>query len=598
MRFAEALLDNRSRGVAVLAASTLLVVSTAAGAAPRSSSRPPKSIGGVTAVPVKLVRVTGAKNPVYDPRYTDRRSKHEFRPLYAGNTITTDSHGEADFTLQLKGKTLYCSIRGVGPEPGILTVSPRNGDAMYLQNGTLLCATSATGTPEQISVEDVTVKVVDPVFTIAATKQRVVLKLRRGAAKVTGANPRKGVVAALSTRQARQQKLQTIVVPVGGNPTQPATTTLPLDPAIAGLEQKAPPAPPPPPVPPIAKFGTNGFPPDVNGASPFSFTFASDPYVSTTLFSCSLNGGPSYACTSGQPQKLPPGLDTFTVRATDAAGTVGPAVSRTWFQERAPDAPIAFQSNQSGKFQLYQIDPDGGNLRRLTSATGFDPAWSPDGTQIAFESNRNAGFGSEIYVQTVGTNQAVRLTRNPANDRTPRWSPDGTQIVFASNRTGTYQIYVTAADGSSRNKPTQLTFSGENSDPAWSTTNKIAFEHTPPNGKPEIYVMKPDGSGQRRLASQGSDLNPSWSPNSKSIVFDSGRSGNEQIYVMNADGSRQRRLTFDDARDSNPVFSPDGRRIAFSSDRSGTLEVWIMSADGKNLSQLTTTSTASLAPTW
>jgi len=592
MRFADA------RAAAALAALILLGVSTAAGAAPRGSSRPPKSIGGVTAVPVKMVRITGGKNPVYDSRYTNRTLKKQFRPLYAGNTITTDKHGEADFTLQLKGKTLYCSIRGVGPLDGVLTVSPPNGDAMYLQNGTLLCATSSSGTPEQISVQDVTVKVVDPVFTISATKQRVVLKLRRGAAKVTGSDPQKAVVAGLGTRQANQQKLQTVVVPAGGNPTQPSTTTLPLDPAIARLEQKAPPAPPPPATPPTTKLGTG--PPAVNGANPFPFTFTTDPYVSNALFSCSLNGGPFYACTSGQPsQPLPPGENTLTVQATSPAGTVGPPVSTTWFQERSPSAPIAFQSNRSGKFQLHQVDPDGGNLDRLTSATGFDPAWSPDGTEIAFESDRNKGFGSEIYVQTVGTDQAVRLTRNQANDRTPKWSPDGSQIVFASNRTGEYQIYVTAADGSSRNKPTQLTFAGENSDPSWSTGNRIAFESTR-SGKPEIYVMNADGTRQKRLTttSEGSNLNPSWSPSGKSIVFDSGRNGNEEIYLMNADGSNQRRLTFNDARDSNPVFSPDGKRFAFSSDRSGTADIWIATLDGKNVVQVTADEKDNLAPSW
>ena len=81
-------------------------------------------------------------------------------------------------------------------------------------------------------------------------------------------------------------------------------------------------------------------------------------------------------------------------------------------------------------------------LRRLTNHDAWDgsPSWSPDGTQIAFESHRDGN--GEIYVMDADGNNLRRLTSHSAGDRSPSWSPDGTQITFQSNRNGNGNIYV------------------------------------------------------------------------------------------------------------------------------------------------------------
>ena len=111
---------------------------------------------------------------------------------------------------------------------------------------------------------------------------------------------------------------------------------------------------------------------------------------------------------------------------------------------------------------------DGSNPTNLTnhSSSDFQPAWSPDGTQIAFVSQR--GGNEEIYVMNAadGSNP-TNLTNHASNEFQPAWSPDGTQIAFYSNRDGNNEIYVMdAADGSN---PTNLTMNhASDRQPAWS----------------------------------------------------------------------------------------------------------------------------------
>jgi hypothetical protein len=141
-------------------------------------------------------------------------------------------------------------------------------------------------------------------------------------------------------------------------------------------------------------------------------------------------------------------------------------------QGRAPSIPrsivsrFLFVSERRGNSDIWRLDEEG-NEFQLTDSLADDlaPAWSPTGTQIAFESLRDGN--SEIYVMTYDGSGQVNLTQNPAPDHTPAWSPDGTKIAFESLRDGAREIYVMNADGS---EPTRLTFGpGLNVAPQWST---------------------------------------------------------------------------------------------------------------------------------
>ena len=216
-------------------------------------------------------------------------------------------------------------------------------------------------------------------------------------------------------------------------------------------------------------------------------------------------------------------------------------------------------SGQLQSWQIYAVSVSGGISSPLTALPGnaFTPAWSPDGSQIAFATDRDGN--TEIYVMNRDGSNPVRLTSSVGLDTRPAWSPDGARIAFTSGRTGKHGIYIMNADGTD---PVRLSSESSYSDgePNWSPDGtRIAF-----SSGGEIRVMNVDGSGQNSLTTGHSDQSPQWSPGGTRIAFSRNMSDGGAILIMNADGSNVTRLTSDVNSAQDPTWSSDGRRIAFS----------------------------------
>ena len=216
---------------------------------------------------------------------------------------------------------------------------------------------------------------------------------------------------------------------------------------------------------------------------------------------------------------------------------------------------IVFTSLRDGNAEIYVMDADGGNQENLTNHPADDrqPDWSPDGTKIAFVSNRNDGVYQVYVMDADGTNQ-IRLTYGPREKRFPDWSPDGGKIAFT------------------------------------------VIEDWKDDWFPHIAVMDANGNNRERFEDHARQ--PSWSPDGGQIAFVSGRDGGAEIYVIGADGQGLERVTHDFLGGNSLSFSPDGRRIASDSTHEEFHHVYVMGADGKNRVRLTHNQKHNLHPTW
>jgi Tol biopolymer transport system component len=267
---------------------------------------------------------------------------------------------------------------------------------------------------------------------------------------------------------------------------------------------------------------------------------------------------------------------------------------------------FSYVENHNKLPQIYVMDADGSNRTRLTnnSAKDENPSWSPDGTKIAFQSNRFSrsdqpvdlsNLPSSIYVMDADGSNQIRLTDRAGWDASPSWSPDGSKIAFESNRgdSNNSRIFVMNSDGSNHINLT------DGMEPSWSPDgSKIAFNWYVNVGgnkeRSDIFVIDVDGSNQINLTTNSySDWSPSWSPDGSKIAFEAGVAGGRDIFVMDADGSNQINLTYtgsegipDASHAHSPSWSPDGSKIAFEV-KHGFKEIYVMDADGSNPTRLT-----------
>ncbi len=217
-------------------------------------------------------------------------------------------------------------------------------------------------------------------------------------------------------------------------------------------------------------------------------------------------------------------------------------------------------------FHIYSINTDGSNQTSIAYCRDCYAAMSPDGTKIAFSSwgdwiINDLGatiYGHALYIVNAdgsGLTKIVGMNDNVNYEKSPAWSPDGTKIAFEGWWAGETNIYLVNVDGSNLQKLTNTT--AFDYSPVWSPDGKkIAFISNR-DGNKEIYVMNADGSNLVNLTSnQADDIYPVWSPDGTKIAFMSYRDGNWEIYVMNADGTNLVNLTNNLARDQYPIWQP------------------------------------------
>jgi Tol biopolymer transport system component len=274
--------------------------------------------------------------------------------------------------------------------------------------------------------------------------------------------------------------------------------------------------------------------------------------------------------TSGQSHRVSPGLGKTTC-AFFRPGSDEVMFSSTHLDPEAREKQKAeLEFRAAGKERRYSWDYDehmdifvarreGGNVRRLTDAPGYDAegSYSPDGSKIVFSSIRDAYPRSKL-----GAEDAKRLSVDPS--------------YFA-------EIYLMNADGSGQKR---LTFTpGYDGGPFFSPDGeRILWRRFDENGmNADVYTMKLDGSDVRRLTEFGSMAwAPYFHPTGEYVIFTSNKLGfeNFELFLVDARGERQPvRVTFTDGFDGLPVFSPDGAKLCWTSSRTADRQAQLFLAD-------------------
>ena len=256
---------------------------------------------------------------------------------------------------------------------------------------------------------------------------------------------------------------------------------------------------------------------------------------------------------------------------------------------------IAFVSNRDGNYELYSMDLDGNNQKRLTNNenSDFAPRWSPDGQSLVFNSDLDGSF--DIYTMHADGSELAKVFESDSSEWDPEWAPDGNSVVFGSNIDGDMEIYILNLETKGLLQLTNNDFDDYN--PAIAPNgDRIAFlsnrySENPQNN--EVILMNMDGSGIQRLTENNNrETIMSWSPDDNYLIFtlhpcpgwSNCESPDDEIVTLNLSD-----LTLTNISNSNltseehPYWSNNIDFIVFDSNRDGgDLQIYTANSNGEN----------------
>ncbi|MDP3874777.1 MAG: Tol-Pal system beta propeller repeat protein TolB [Pseudomonadota bacterium] len=240
---------------------------------------------------------------------------------------------------------------------------------------------------------------------------------------------------------------------------------------------------------------------------------------------------------------------------------------------------IAYVVKTGKSYELKVDDADGQNPRTAlrSSEPIISPAWSPDGTRLAYVS-----FQAKkpiIYVHSLATGAQTVVANFKGSNSAPAWSPDGKRLAVVLTKDGSSQIYTINPDGSGLSRIAGS--STIDTEPQFSPDGQYLYFTSDRGGSPQIYRVAAAGGTAERVTFEGSyNVSPRLSPDGKMLAYVSRNGGRFQVTVMDL-ASRQIQILTDSSRDESPSFAPNSRIILYASEVGGRGVLSAVSSDGR-----------------
>jgi TolB protein len=257
---------------------------------------------------------------------------------------------------------------------------------------------------------------------------------------------------------------------------------------------------------------------------------------------------------------------------------------------------VAYVVKSGQRYELQIADADGQNPQTALASREpiISPAWSPDGSRIAYVSFENKK--PVVYVHNLATGQRQAVANFKGSNSAPAWSPDGSRLAVVLSRDGGTQIFVMNADGSGARR--LMTSSAIDTEPYFSPDGQLVYFTSDRGGSPQIYRVPVAGGDAQRVTFEGSyNVSPRVSPDGKLLAFIRRDGGRFQLAVMDL-ATRQTQVVSDGARDESPSFAPNGKQLLYATEVNGRGFLASTSSDGRVKQRLSVPAADVREPAW